>query len=240
MHGRGGFPAKNIIFAVFIVLLIYMTYLYNGSQNRLREVEMTAARYKREADDRTTEIQDLVRAKDKAQENWQNEKFELNNRIKSINQQHSLLQGQYKEVEADLSKLKDDMDKMNLDNKDSQKKHHEEYLLMKQTKENEISSCRDELANTKRKSDELSGQVATLQDNLQKYQQANADLKREKNEVENRLKELEGQPRKEEPRGEQKEQHAQVQTTKLPQSLFQQREEQPNAFQKNSDVELMK
>ncbi|XP_055864555.1 protein hook homolog isoform X2 [Biomphalaria glabrata] len=193
MHGRGGFPIKNVVFGVFIVLLIYMTYLYNGSQNRLREAEMTGARYKREADDRVTEIQDLVKAKDKAQENWQNEKFELNNRIKSINQQHSLLQGQYKEIEADLLKLKDDMTKMSQAHQDVLSQHSQEYQLLKQTKDNEISQLKDDLANLKRQKSDSDSQIQSLQESVIKTQN---ELESTKTEARNYFKQLKEQHEK--------------------------------------------
>lgn len=63
MHGRGGFPIKNVIYAVFIMLLMYMTYLYNGSQNRLRDAEMNGMRFKRESEEKLTEIQGKLSAK---------------------------------------------------------------------------------------------------------------------------------------------------------------------------------
>ena len=57
MSGRGGLPIKNIIYAVVALFLVYMLYVYHGSQNRLHEAEMTGARYKREVEERVSEIQ---------------------------------------------------------------------------------------------------------------------------------------------------------------------------------------
>ncbi|XP_059145178.1 neurofilament medium polypeptide-like isoform X6 [Physella acuta] len=183
MHGRGGFPIKNVIYAVFIMLLIYMTYLYNGSQNRLRDAEMNGMRFKRESEEKLTEIQDLIKAKDRFQEACKNEKGELNNRIKSINQQHTMLQSQYKEIESDLMKLKDDMEKMRLENEDEKSQHLQEFQTLKQEKENEITACKDEVANLKRSSDqkviELESKLVELKNKISEDELSKMSLSKE-------------------------------------------------------------
>ncbi|XP_059145176.1 uncharacterized protein DDB_G0290685-like isoform X4 [Physella acuta] len=191
MHGRGGFPIKNVIYAVFIMLLIYMTYLYNGSQNRLRDAEMNGMRFKRESEEKLTEIQDLIKAKDRFQEACKNEKGELNNRIKSINQQHTMLQSQYKEIESDLMKLKDDMEKMRLENEDEKSQHLQEFQTLKQEKENEITACKDEVANLKRSSDqkviELESKLVELKNKISEdEQQKNSTLLHSTNSTESK------------------------------------------------------
>ncbi|KAI8795955.1 hypothetical protein BgiMline_029657, partial [Biomphalaria glabrata] len=50
--------------------------------------------------------------------------------------------GQYKEIEADLLKLKDDMTKMSQAHQDVLSQHSQEYQLLKQTKDNEISQLK--------------------------------------------------------------------------------------------------
>ena len=57
MSNRGGFPIKNVLYALFGLLLIYVMYLYNGASNKLSDSEMSVERYRREASERVTEIQ---------------------------------------------------------------------------------------------------------------------------------------------------------------------------------------
>jgi hypothetical protein len=162
MPGRGGFPVKTLIYATFILLLVYLFYIYSSAQSSLREAEMTASRYKREAEERVTEIQDLVRQKDRAQETCQNDKSENHNRIKSINQQYSLLQSQYKETEADFIKLRQDLDTMRTEHAQADSSHAAEYEKLKQEKDNEIAKLKDEVADLIRQSQNLENTITNL------------------------------------------------------------------------------
>ncbi|CAG5136756.1 unnamed protein product [Candidula unifasciata] len=176
MHGRGGFPVKTVIYALFIISLIYLYYIYSSSQSSLREAELVGSRYKREAEERVTEIQELVRAKDRFQESCQNEKSELHNRIKSLNQQYSMVQSQYKETEADFIKLRQDVDTMKLERSQADSAHAAEYEKLKQEKETDIAKLKDDVADLTRQNQNLENTITTLRQNVKEHENAYRQL----------------------------------------------------------------
>ena len=60
MSGRGGTPIKLIIYALFIVGVMYLIYINNSANTRLREAEMTAERYRRGEESKVAELQGIV------------------------------------------------------------------------------------------------------------------------------------------------------------------------------------
>ncbi|BFZ23766.1 hypothetical protein BsWGS_26805 [Bradybaena similaris] len=137
---------------------------------------MTGSRYKREAEERVTEIQELVRAKDRSQESCQNEKTELHNRIKSLNQQYSMVQSQYKETEADFIKLKQDVDTMKLQHAQADSAHAAEYEKLKQEKDNDIAKLKDDVADLTRQNQNLESSITSLQQKVKESENAYRQL----------------------------------------------------------------
>ncbi|GFS08586.1 Golgi integral membrane protein 4 [Elysia marginata] len=167
MSGRGGLPVKNILYAVVALFLVYMLYVYHGSQGRLHEAEMTGARYKREVEERVSEIQDLVKGHDKFQETCQKEKRELQNSITSVNTKYKMLESHQRDTEADLNTMKQHMETMKQEHSDAYTQHAQEFQALKQEKENEIARIKDQLADATRRNVELENKLTNLRQKLQ-------------------------------------------------------------------------
>ncbi|RUS91671.1 hypothetical protein EGW08_000644, partial [Elysia chlorotica] len=167
MSGRGGLPVKNMLYAVVALFLVYLLYVYHGSQNRLHEAEITGARYKREVEERVSEIQDLVKGHDKFQETCQKEKKELQNTVTSVNTKYQMLESHQRDTESDLNTMKQHMETMKREHQDAYTQHAQEYQALKQDKDNEIARIKDELADAKRRNLELENSISGLQQRLQ-------------------------------------------------------------------------
>lgn len=179
MSGRGGLPIKNILYAVVALFLVYMLYVYHGSRNRLYEAEMTGARYKREVEERVSEIQDLVKGHDKFQETCQKEKRELQNTITSVNTKYKMLESHQHDTEADLNTMKQHMETMKQEHSDAYTQHAQEFQALKQEKENEIARIKDELADATRRNQELANNINDLKQRLQEGESGRNQLLQE-------------------------------------------------------------
>lgn len=57
MNKRGGPPVKLIVIAATLLGCVYLLYLYNSSQGRLREAEASAERYRRSDESKVAQLQ---------------------------------------------------------------------------------------------------------------------------------------------------------------------------------------
>ncbi|XP_067658714.1 Golgi integral membrane protein 4-like isoform X3 [Haliotis asinina] len=184
MNKRGGPPVKLIVIVASLLGCVYLLYLYNSTQGRLREAEASAERYRRSDESKVAQLQvlseqksrvetslkDSMKEKELLREKCENDRQEFVRRLNSLNSQHNMLKGQHEELEAENGRLQQDMQKARDDNANVEAQHRQEFSQMKQEKELEIASLRDQIANIQRQNDNLQNEISSLKAQLENSQ----------------------------------------------------------------------
>ncbi|XP_071147504.1 Golgi integral membrane protein 4-like isoform X7 [Mytilus edulis] len=166
MTRRNGSVAKIVAAAVFVVGAVYFFYVFNQTSGKLKDTERVANRYRREQEALSSQLADLRSEKENLQSRCDNERKEYQNRLSSSNQQYKMIQSQHEDLQSEFTRLRDDLKKDKDDHKLHDAQQNQEYMQLKQEKDLEISSLKDEVANTKRDKDSLNDQLTKLQADL--------------------------------------------------------------------------
>ncbi|VDI58059.1 Hypothetical predicted protein [Mytilus galloprovincialis] len=166
MTRRNGSVAKIVAAAVFVVGAVYFFYVFNQTSGKLKDTERVANRYRREQEALSSQLADLRSEKENLQSRCDNERKEYQNRLSSSNQQYKMIQSQHEDLQSEFTRLRDDLKKDKDDHKLHDAQQNQEYMQLKQEKDLEISSLKDEVANTKREKDSLNDQLTKLQADL--------------------------------------------------------------------------
>ncbi|XP_071147503.1 Golgi integral membrane protein 4-like isoform X6 [Mytilus edulis] len=177
MTRRNGSVAKIVAAAVFVVGAVYFFYVFNQTSGKLKDTERVANRYRREQEALSSQLADLRSEKENLQSRCDNERKEYQNRLSSSNQQYKMIQSQHEDLQSEFTRLRDDLKKDKDDHKLHDAQQNQEYMQLKQEKDLEISSLKDEVANTKRDKDSLNDQLTKLQADLDASQKKK-DLER--------------------------------------------------------------
>ncbi|XP_069122447.1 Golgi integral membrane protein 4-like isoform X3 [Argopecten irradians] len=171
MTRRNGNLLKGVVVAATLLCGVYFIYIYNNTSGKLKSTERIAERYRREQESLRTQLQELSSSKDDLQQRSENEKKEFINRLNTLNQHHKMLKSQHDDLQADYSRLQSEKEKDKEDVKLQEVQRNQEYMQLKQEKELEISSLRDQLANLGRDKEDLTDQVHKLATQLKESQQ---------------------------------------------------------------------
>ncbi|XP_069122483.1 putative uncharacterized protein DDB_G0271606 isoform X9 [Argopecten irradians] len=171
MTRRNGNLLKGVVVAATLLCGVYFIYIYNNTSGKLKSTERIAERYRREQESLRTQLQELSSSKDDLQQRSENEKKEFINRLNTLNQHHKMLKSQHDDLQADYSRLQSEKEKDKEDVKLQEVQRNQEYMQLKQEKELEISSLRDQLANLGRDKEDLTDQVHKLATQLKESQE---------------------------------------------------------------------
>ncbi|XP_021372522.1 putative mediator of RNA polymerase II transcription subunit 12 isoform X13 [Mizuhopecten yessoensis] len=180
MSRRNGNLLKGVVVSATLLCGVYFIYIFNNTSGKLKSTERIADRYRREQESLRTQLQELTAAKDDMHQRSENEKKEFINRLNTLNQHHKMLKSQHDDLQADYSRLQSEKEKDKEDTKLQEDQRNQEYMQLKQEKELEISSLRDQLANLGRDKEDLTEQVTKLvgqlKDSQEKIRQQNLQL----------------------------------------------------------------
>ncbi|XP_069122498.1 putative uncharacterized protein DDB_G0271606 isoform X12 [Argopecten irradians] len=190
MTRRNGNLLKGVVVAATLLCGVYFIYIYNNTSGKLKSTERIAERYRREQESLRTQLQELSSSKDDLQQRSENEKKEFINRLNTLNQHHKMLKSQHDDLQADYSRLQSEKEKDKEDVKLQEVQRNQEYMQLKQEKELEISSLRDQLANLGRDKEDLTDQVHKLATQLKESQKQVESGVRERTGLEQQLEDV--------------------------------------------------
>ncbi|XP_021372518.1 putative uncharacterized protein DDB_G0271606 isoform X9 [Mizuhopecten yessoensis] len=196
MSRRNGNLLKGVVVSATLLCGVYFIYIFNNTSGKLKSTERIADRYRREQESLRTQLQELTAAKDDMHQRSENEKKEFINRLNTLNQHHKMLKSQHDDLQADYSRLQSEKEKDKEDTKLQEDQRNQEYMQLKQEKELEISSLRDQLANLGRDKEDLTEQVTKLVGQLKDSQDKFYSEQTVIAQLEQRLKNLESEKEK--------------------------------------------
>ncbi|KAK3105364.1 hypothetical protein FSP39_023523 [Pinctada imbricata] len=152
MTRRNGSVIKYIVFIVLFLGVVYFIYMHNKVNEKLKDTERTAERYRREQESCSSQLQESL--------------------IQLLVQKKSFLlfQTQNDDLQAEYSKLNLDLQKDKEEQKQVESQRNQEYMQLKQEKELELTSLKDQLANLGREKQQLADEVNSLRTQLQNAQ----------------------------------------------------------------------
>ncbi|XP_033763794.1 Golgi integral membrane protein 4-like isoform X2 [Pecten maximus] len=193
MSRRNGNLLKGVVVSATLLCGVYFIYIYNNTSGKLKSTERIAERYRREQESLRTQLQELTSAKDDMQQRSENEKKEFINRLNTLNQHHKMLKSQHDDLQADYSRLQSEKEKDKEDTRLQEVQRNQEYMQLKQEKELEISSLRDQLANLGRDKEDLTDQINKLAAQLKESQKQQGLEQTERVHLEQQIQEIKKQ-----------------------------------------------